>query len=154
MAGGRDLERDPPGKLQNVHALVVDDHDDARELLTLFLEKAGAKVTQADSVRAAVRAISTANVQVLVSDIGMPDEDGYDLIRRVRGDAALVCVRGIPAIAVTAFSAAADRRKAIAAGFQEHLPKPCDSRHLVEVVARLVHAAGEAAPGEGPVKSS
>ena len=123
-------------RLRDVHVLVVDDHEDAREMLAMVLEGAGAKVTQAESVRVALRAFEGDDIGVLVSDIGMPEEDGYDLIRRLRNGASPRAQR-VPAIAVTAFGAPEDRTKALAAGFQEHLAKPVDVPVLVEVVARL-----------------
>jgi CheY-like chemotaxis protein len=132
------------GALQGFHVLVVDDHEDARELVALVLEGAGARVTQAESVRVAMSAIAGDDFSVLVSDIGMPMEDGYDLIRRLRVDADSHRRRPLPAVAVTAFTQPEDRKKALAAGFQEHIAKPFDGPALVEVVARLAAASAEA----------
>jgi CheY-like chemotaxis protein len=123
--------------LGDVHVLVVDDQEDARELIAMVLESAGAKVTQADSVPAAMRALAAVDFGVLVSDIGMPVKDGYDLIKRVRVGAGPIQSSNIPAVAVTAFAAPADRSKALAAGFQEHLAKPFELDVLVDVVTRL-----------------
>lgn len=123
--------------LQNVSVVVVDDDDDARELMATVLANAGARVTTADSVRAAMEALATESASVLVSDIGMPIEDGYELIRRVRAGAVSKALRGIPAVAVTAFASAKDRQDALNAGFQEHVTKPFDARRLVQLVSRL-----------------
>ncbi len=123
-------------RLHDLRVLVVDDQEDTRDLMAIVLEAAGAKVTLAASVAAALDALAGSDFAILVSDIGMPEQDGYDLIERLRrhGSAKL---RQIPAVAVTAFSAPEDRRKAITAGFQEHLSKPVDLAKLVQVVAQL-----------------
>jgi CheY-like chemotaxis protein len=123
--------------LRDVHVLVVDDQEDARDLLAVVLTNAGAKVTLAESASVALRAIAETDFGILVSDIGMPEQDGYDLIRRLRRGDGSARSRQIPAVAVTAFSAPEDRRKALAAGFQAHLPKPVDLIELVAVLARL-----------------
>ncbi len=128
--------------LHDLRVLVVDDQEDTRDLMAVVLEAAGAKVTLAASAAAALDALAETDFGILVSDIGMPDQDGYDLIRRLRGDGS-ARLRQLPAVAVTAFSAPEDRRKAISAGFQEHLPKPVDLIKLVQVVAQL------AAPNPG-----
>lgn len=124
-------------KLRDLRVLVVDDQEDARDLMAIVLEGAGAKVTLAESVPGALRALAELDFGVLVSDIGMPDQDGYDLIRRLRTGDAAVRSPQLPALAVTAFGAPEDRRRALAAGFQEHLPKPVNLRALVDAVARL-----------------
>jgi CheY-like chemotaxis protein len=139
-------DKEPDGKkLQGARVLVVDDHDDARELLAIVLEMEGAQVTQADSVRAALSAVASGEFDVLVSDIGMPGEDGYALIRQLR--ARVSGAHTIPAVAVTAFVSREERRAALAAGFQEHLAKPVDLRALVDVVARL--AGSNESPARG-----
>jgi CheY-like chemotaxis protein len=126
--------------LSNIHVLVVDDDEDSRELIAFILEGAGATVKQAESVPNAIHAVASDDFGVLVSDIGMPVEDGYDLIRRLRAGGASEQSRGVPAVAVTAFSAPEDRNRALSAGFQEHLAKPVDIIALVDVVARLAAA--------------
>jgi CheY-like chemotaxis protein len=123
--------------LRDLHVLVVDDQEDARDLMAVVLEGAGATVTLAESASVALRAVTEKEFGILVSDIGMPEQDGYDLIRRLRTGDGPARSRRIPAVAVTAFSAPDDRRKALEAGFQEHLPKPVDLIKLVDVVARL-----------------
>ena len=125
-----------PGSLAGVAVLVIDDHPEARHLLALMLEWYGADVTTAGSVPEALDALERVRPTVLVSDIGMPDEDGYDLVRKVR---QLPPERGglTPAIAMTAYGAEHDRARALRAGFQAHLPKPIAWDHLVELIAEL-----------------
>ena len=127
---------DKRGRLHAIHVLVVDDQDDARDLLATVLEDAGAAVSQAHTVQAALRTLSQSEVHVVVSDIGMPDEDGYSFMRRLRGGSG--AGRQIPAVAVTAFARAEDRLRAFRAGFQEHISKPIDPTALVDLVAKLV----------------
>ncbi len=128
----------PLGRLNDVHVLVVDDEEDAREFVSIVLEDAGAHVSQAPSASAAVRflASSTSPVSVIVSDVGMPGEDGYAFLRRVRA-ADSPRTRRLPALALTAYAHAEDREKALAAGFHEHVAKPIDPAKLVDVVAAL-----------------
>lgn len=122
--------------LEGVHALVVDDEEDARTLLKTVLEEFGARVTLAASVKEALAAIASEPPTVIVSDIGMPNQDGYDLIREVR---KLPPERGgnVPATALTAYARAEDRRRTIDAGFTMHVSKPVDPAELVAVVASL-----------------
>jgi CheY-like chemotaxis protein len=130
----------PPG-LVGLRVLVVDDEPDARYLLQTVLERGGAKVKVATSAAAAFESIRLDLPDVIVSDIGMPEVDGYDFIRRLR---QLPGAEGgrIPAVALTAFARTEDRRKALQAGFQDHASKPMDPQELVTVVARLVGRSG------------
>ena len=135
-ANGR-VEASPT--LEGLKILVVDDEADARELLSTILQKYGADVIAVASVKEALTIIETAthrSPDVLVSDIGMPDEDGYSLIRKLR---QLEAQRGgkLPAIALTAYAGSDDRRQALLAGFQMHVTKPVDAAELVAVVASL-----------------
>jgi CheY-like chemotaxis protein len=123
--------------LGGLSVLVVDDQEEARELAAAILERAGATVTLADSAQAAMTAIAASNFGVLVSDIGMPVEDGYDLIRQVRASEALRSSPPLPAVAVTAFGAPEDRRRALAAGFQDHFVKPVDWPALLGTLERM-----------------
>jgi signal transduction histidine kinase/CheY-like chemotaxis protein len=123
--------------LVGVHVLVVDDEDDARELLATVLREAGAVVTAAASAAAAFAVLATTAISVVVSDIGMPVEDGYAFLRRVRAEAP-VALRQIPALALTAYARAEDRQQAARAGFQTHAAKPIDPDLLVATVAALV----------------
>ena len=127
----------PVSRLDGLRLLLVEDHDDARELLALALRGAGASVTEADSVPVAVDALQRDEFSVLLSDIAMPGQDGYDLLRWVRSVDAPRTTRTIPAVAVTAFAAPGDRAKALAAGFAEHVAKPVEMSTLIEIVARL-----------------
>ena len=123
--------------LADLSILVVDDEADARELVAIVLRSHGADVTTAASAEQALAALSTGAPQLMISDIGMPDVDGYELMRRVR---TMAGARGasIPAIALTAYSREQDRRLALEAGFQTHVAKPVEPTELVRVVTSLV----------------
>jgi PAS domain S-box-containing protein len=126
--------------LGGLRVLVVDDEPDARELVRRLLHDYGADVATAGSVSEAMQAMSSRKIDVLLSDIGMPELDGYDLIRRLRAlpaDAG----RDIPAVALTAFARYEDRERALQAGFQMHVPKPVEPIALVTAVAQLAHPA-------------
>jgi signal transduction histidine kinase/CheY-like chemotaxis protein len=122
-------------RLDNVRVLIVDDEADARELFTSILEAAGATVLSASSAAGALRILENEEVDVLLSDIEMPGEDGYHLLR----DAAALrqCGSLIP-VAVTAYARTTDRRNALDAGFKWHLAKPVEPTELVAVIASLV----------------
>jgi PAS domain S-box-containing protein len=126
--------------LEGVRVLVVDDEADARAVLAAVLEQCGAAVTTAGSVREALLALEQDHPDVLVSDIGMPGEDGYRLIQRVRalGSAS---GGGLPAVALTAYARTEDRMRALSAGFQAHLPKPVEPEELAALVADLARRA-------------
>jgi PAS domain S-box-containing protein len=129
-------ERDPEVHLHGLKALVVDDEADARDLIRRLLEEAGAEVLTAGSAAEAIDALRDYRADVLLSDIGMPEEDGYSLIRRVRRLAANAG-GNLPAIALTAFARAEDRRRALLSGFQMHLAKPIEPAELIAVVANV-----------------
>jgi len=123
--------------LQGLRLLVVEDEPDARELLSMILQEAGAEVAAAGSASEALAAFERLRPDVLVSDIGLPDGDGYSLIRKVRlleGDCGTRC----PAVALTAFARAEDRSQALDCGFQAHLPKPIEPSDLTALIARLI----------------
>jgi PAS domain S-box-containing protein len=122
--------------LTRLRILVVDDDLDNRELIAFTLEQQGAQVTTAASAAEAFEVITQADVDILISDVGMPDEDGYSLIRRIRALRPLQ-KRRIPAIALTAFAKGEDQQAAAAAGFQRHLSKPVSPDDLIEAVASL-----------------
>ena len=130
-------------ELNGLRVLVVDDEADARDLMRAVLAQCGAQVTVAATVPAALEAIGQTPFDVLVSDIAMPDHDGYDLIRAVR---ALDGARGgqIPALALSAYARIEDRAEAIAAGYHQHAAKPIEPAKLAAVVATL---AGRTAAG-------
>ena len=121
--------------LTGVSVLFVDDEPDARDLVQRVLTNQGANVTLAATGAEATRALETLEPDVLISDIGMPEMDGYQLIRHVR--ATEKKGRRIPALAVTAFARPEDRKKAILAGFHSHIAKPFDMAELIIVVAGL-----------------
>jgi signal transduction histidine kinase len=125
-----------PALLQGLHVLVVEDDEDTRDLLAAALEQHGARVTAVASVAAALERLDAGPADVLVSDLAMPDEDGYALIRQVRERSAAQG-GGVPAAALTAYVRAEDRSRVLAAGFQRHVPKPIDPSDLVNVVASL-----------------
>jgi PAS domain S-box-containing protein len=125
----------PQGLLQGLRILVVDDETDTRELLALLLKQYGANVTTAGSAAKALTLLKESPPDVLVSDIGMPGEDGLSLIKKVR--LTTPPVSQVPALALTGFAADTDRQKVAAAGFQAHLPKPIQPTKLVSAVANL-----------------
>jgi signal transduction histidine kinase len=129
-------QAEPPIRLDGLRILMVDDDADARRLISKVLAKAGAEITVAESVREAMRLLEREKFQVLISDLGLPDEDGFDLIRRVR-DAGHTASQ-LPAVALTAFANKSHARDALSEGFQIHVPKPVDQGELIAVVARLV----------------
>ncbi|HMJ15691.1 MAG TPA: ATP-binding protein [Polyangiaceae bacterium] len=123
--------------LRGLSVLIVDDERDARELAAIVLEDAGANVVQAGDVATALRALTETRISAIVSDIGMPEEDGYSFLTRVRAETS---THAIPALALTAFARAEDRQDALSAGFQRHLAKPIDPAKLVAAIAALVRA--------------
>jgi len=133
----------PSGRgLTDVRVLVVEDETDARELLVRLLQEQNAKVLASASATEALRRLPDFDPHVLVSDIGLPDLDGLEFMRRVR---QLDAQRGrtLPAVAVTAFARPADRARALQAGFHAHVPKPVDAAELLAVVTDLARLARE-----------
>ena len=116
--------------------LVVEDDPETLDLLKFILDQRQAEVTTATSAAEALRVLEDTPADVLISDLAMPDQDGYDLIRRVR---SLAPERGgnVPAVALSAYTRAEDRMRSLAAGFSLHLPKPVDPAELVAALARL-----------------
>ena len=129
------IEEMPSTDLSSVKILVVDDEADARSLIQRLLEDCHANVLTAASAEEAVRVLIAHAPDILVSDIGMPDEDGYMLMRRIR--ALSNPHASIPAVALTAYARVEDRVKAIHAGFQLHLSKPVEPIELIAMVASL-----------------
>jgi CheY-like chemotaxis protein len=122
--------------LSGVRALVVDDDSDTRDLLAEVLRSRGVQVTAASSADEGLAALDLEIPDVLLSDIAMPDHDGFDLIRRVRERPA---DRGgrVPAVAITAYARPEDTERSLASGFQMHLSKPVDMDELLATVASL-----------------
>jgi signal transduction histidine kinase/ActR/RegA family two-component response regulator len=140
-AGGLDSP-DSHSSLAGLRILVVDDEADARDMIQAVLELCGSEVTTADSALAALKIMERSKPDVLISDIGMPSEDGYFLISKVRAAEAGSGER-IPAIALTAYARVEDRIRALHAGFQVHVPKPIEPVELVAVVASLTGRTGK-----------
>jgi len=126
----------PDPVLDGVRVLVVEDHAVVREVITLLLKDSGARVTAVPGVPEALEALGREHPNVMLSDIEMPGENGYALIRKVR---ALPPDRGgqTPAAALTGLSTPADRARALQAGFQGHVAKPIDAGQLVRIVTAL-----------------
>lgn len=122
--------------VEGVRVLVVDDDDDARAVVRRFLEDCNVDVTPVASAADALAQLATQRFDVLLSDIGMPGEDGYSLIQKVRRSG-----NSIPAVALTAYARPEDRVRASDAGFQAHLPKPADPAELIAIVANLAGRA-------------
>jgi signal transduction histidine kinase len=140
-----DPNREPPSdvhsvRLDGLRLLVVDDDEDSRDLIGCILEEQGATVHRAASAGEALLLLEEKRPDVLLSDIGMPDVNGYSLMRRIRG---MPPQRGgeTPAIALTAYTRAVDGERALEAGFQAHVTKPVDPDRLAAVVADLVTQA-------------
>ncbi|WOD41807.1 PAS domain-containing protein [Nodosilinea sp. E11] len=136
----------PALDLTGTRVLAVDDDPDSRELLTTILTQYGAEVLTVTSAAAVLENLSSFQPDVLVSDIGMPNVDGYSLLRQIR---ALPPAQGgqTPAVALTAYAREDDRRRAIASGFQHHVTKPLEPKRLVQAVITLTRQRPTLAPG-------
>ena len=130
-----------PQTLNNLRVLIVENDTDSREMLVQVLTQFGVNATAVSSVAEALEAIDQTRPDVLVSDIGMPGEDGYDLIRKLR---ALPAERGgkIPAIALTGYVSSKDRAKSLRTGYQEHIAKPVEPDKLIAIIAGVVKRNG------------
>jgi PAS domain S-box-containing protein len=126
--------------LNGLHLLVVDDSAEARNLISAVLKEYGAEVSIAASAEDAREILKTSHIDVIISDIEMPEEDGYSLIRSVR---ATKQTSIIPAIALTAYARSEDRRRAMIEGFQFHISKPVEPSELIAVIASLTGRIGE-----------
>jgi signal transduction histidine kinase/CheY-like chemotaxis protein len=123
--------------LKGISVLLVEDNEDSRDMLKIMFEQHGIKTTAVDSAAAALSAIEKIQPDILVSDVGLPGEDGYSLIRKVR---LLSPEKGgaVPAVALTGYASLQDRTDALNSGYQEHLSKPVDIDKLIELVKSLV----------------
>ena len=119
--------------------LIVEDHDDARDLVACVLGAAGAEVTTAASTSEALERIAAAMPDLLLADLGLPDEDGYTLLKRIRA-IRTSDADALPAVALTAYARASDRDRALAAGFLDYVVKPVDPRELVNVIVSAIEA--------------
>ena len=124
-----------PNHFKGIEILVVDDEEDSLDILTLLLEQEGATVIPVKSARLAMEAFNQKTPTVIVSDIGMPDTDGYTLMSKIR---ALPQGKDIPAIALTAYAAEIDRQQTFDAGFQKHLAKPINVVELIATISELI----------------
>jgi CheY-like chemotaxis protein len=124
-------------RLDGVHVLLVEDDDDSRKLLGTMLKRHGARVTSTKSAAEALEAFARDLPDVLISDIGMPDQDGYQLIRKLR---TLPIEKGgsIPAIAVTGYASRKDRERALNSGYQQHIAKPVEQADIIRAIAALI----------------
>jgi len=123
--------------LQGVKAIVVDDEIDAQTLLKLILEDSGAQVKSTNNVRQALQMIKTFRPDVIITDIGMPEQDGYSFLRTLRQDTDPT-VRNIPAIALTAYARQEDQDRAFSVGFQKHISKPFEPAEVMDAVCTLL----------------
>jgi signal transduction histidine kinase len=125
-----------PSMLNGLRVLIVDDDDDTRELITYTLDRSGAIPIAVNSARGAIQAILRSEFDLLISDIGMPEMDGYTLMRQIR---SLFLKNGVlPAIALSAYASELDQQQAISAGFSRHLAKPIDPDELVKAIEQVV----------------
>jgi len=141
-AAGRTLESPNPPSLVGMRALFVDDEADAREIITMILAECGADVRTASSATEALTACDEWRPDVLISDIGMPGEDGYTLIKKLR-EREVLHGGHIPAIALTAYARREDRLRALSVGYEHHIPKPIEPDELLAVVASLANRTGK-----------
>ncbi|MBX3193212.1 MAG: GAF domain-containing protein [Labilithrix sp.] len=125
-----------PKQLRGIRVLVVDDEEDARHLVKAILDECGCVVTLAGSATDAMKLLQQEVPDLLISDIGMPQQDGYDLIRQVRALPA-ASTANLPAAALTAYARAEDRRRVLDAGYSMHIPKPVEPAELIAVVLSL-----------------
>ncbi|HEX8557548.1 MAG TPA: ATP-binding protein [Pyrinomonadaceae bacterium] len=143
--GGTPRPSVPGGEARRAAAglrvLLVDDDEDTLEVLSTFLRRAGAEVATASSAGEALAALGRTRHDVIVADIGMPEVDGYELLRRVRSLDEGLGGR-TPAVALTAYAGEGDRDRALRVGFQEHMAKPAEPDELLRVIERLAAAEG------------
>lgn len=134
--------RPPFPDLEGIHVLTIDDQPDMRDYIAVVLQQVGARATVATSATGVWQTITNDPPDILLIDIGMPNIDGYTLLRQIR---ALLPEQGgnIPAIALTAFATEQDRQQAIAAGFQLHLAKPASPEAVIQAIARLLKSEGQ-----------
>jgi CheY-like chemotaxis protein len=137
----KEMQRETPG-LKGLRILIVDDETDALDLISMELAQHGAKVTGVTSGEEALKTLSQETFDVLISDIGMPQMDGYELIRQIRKQED-GSQKAIPAVALTAYARVQDRMRAILAGYSTHVTKPVEANELVTVVASLAGRLGK-----------
>ena len=136
------LARLEQASLEGLHILAVDDETDALDLITIELAQHGARITGVTNAADALKVLEAGSVDLLISDIGMPVMDGYDLIREIRKEETTTG-KHLPAVALTAYARVQDRMRAIMAGYSTHVAKPLDANELVTVVASLAGRLGK-----------
>lgn len=141
---GNELENNT---LYSTRVLIVEDDVDSLEMLKLVLESSGAVVTSVDRTQKAVEELTRHQFDVIISDLGLPEMDGHDLIREVRGPLGLDAVH-LPAIALSGYAAEEDRQRSLASGFQLHLQKPLDISTLASTIKELLDQRDES-PARG-----
>ncbi len=129
---------DCPPKLNGLRVMVVDDEKDSRDLLEDVLSLCEAEILAVGSAAEALEKIPEFNPEILISDIGMPEQDGYELIKEIRKREKAAGLKRVPAIALTAYARVEDRMKALSSGFQMHVPKPVEPAELAAVVSSLI----------------
>lgn len=134
------MHRPERAALDSKRVLIVDDEPDARRLIARYLERSGAQVRAAGSAKEALSALKEFSPELIISDIGMPDEDGYSLIRKIRSEEHLHHRRETPAIALTAYAREEDRVRALQAGYHAHLSKPIGSQSLTDAALAVLQA--------------
>lgn len=132
-----ELENDAAPSLSGVKCLIVDDQKDLRRLIGFMLKKSGAQIAEAESVDAALAQLSDFQPDVIVSDLAMPEQSGFDLVRRLREGKEVAACSEIPVVAVSAFTDESTKSRSLREGFQYHLGKPIHRDELLAVVARL-----------------
>jgi len=137
----KETQPEPPG-LQGLRVLIVDDETDALDLISMELAQHGASVTGVTSAEEALQSLAQNNFDVLISDIGMPQMDGYALMRQIRKQEG-VTQKPLPAVALTAYARVQDRMRAILSGYSTHVAKPVEANELVTVVASLAGRLGK-----------
>ena len=136
--------RDRERLLAHKRILIVDDEDDPRELLGLILASRGVQVSEASSVQEALDALKGARFDAIISDLGMPERDGYCLIENIRAQPEFA---NLPALALTAFTGAEAHTRGLAAGFDSYMHKPFDADELLDVIASLIQKGRTSASG-------
>ena len=127
-----------PNRFQGIQVLVVDDEVDSLDILTLILEQEGAEVTPVASAHEALEALNRLTPDLIISDIGMPEVDGYTLISQIR---ELTQGKDIPAIALTAYAGEVDRERSLEVGFKKHMSKPIDITELINIITSLIKSS-------------
>ena len=136
-ADGVQVSFDCPRQLAGLRVLIIDDEKDSRDLLKNVLSRCNAEVFTAKSASEALAVIEQFDPHILVSDIGMPEQDGYSLIQQIREFEKTHNLKRIPAVALTAYARVEDRMKALMSGFQMHVPKPVEPAEITAVIASL-----------------